>query len=131
MIRTQPARPLVYATKQILIAIAIDATVPKEKVLHAYAHHVYLGHVRERRIEGFSQAAKTYYDTTPENLTVAQIAALVAAIRSPHGYGPMSQSEIAVNRRLIVLDLLARAGVITEDERREGRLMTIRVASSH
>jgi membrane peptidoglycan carboxypeptidase len=98
--------------KRILLGVFADATVPKRRILNAYAGQVYLGRIGQDGIYGVREAARVYFGVSPEELTAAQIASIAATIRRPAAYAPPLATQPAVTRRLRVLEEMNRAGMI-------------------
>src|SRR5207248_1747772 len=57
-----------------------------------------------RKIYGVGSAAHTYFNTTPEKLTVPQAALLAGMVNNPPAYDPWNHPEKATERRNLVLD---------------------------
>lgn len=86
--------------REIKYAIALEKKWSKNQILTAYANAVYFG----SGAYGVEAAAKTYFNTTAKNLTVAQSALLVAQVKSPSGFDPFTHPEAAKDRRDWVID---------------------------
>jgi hypothetical protein len=67
-------------------------------------------------INGFGEAASAYFNKDVTNLTLSESAFLAGLIRSPNRYNPYTKVDTATARRNQVLDSMAEAGAITQDE---------------
>ena len=67
-------------------------------------------------INGFGEASSAYFNKDVTNLTLPESAFLAALIRSPNRYNPYTKIETATARRNQVLDSMAEAGAITQEE---------------
>lgn len=91
------------------VAEQLDHTVPKEQLLTWYLNVVSFGH----QAYGVQAAARTYFDTTADRLTVAQAALLAGMVQSPAAYDPVRHPDAATGRRNVVIDQMAQQGDIT------------------
>jgi penicillin-binding protein 1A len=97
------------------IAVAIENTYSKDQILDMYLNSVYFG----ESAFGIQDAAKTYFNTTPDKLTLAQSAMLVGVLPAPSIYSPVSgNAEFAKQRQTTVLNRMVTNGFITEDDKK-------------
>lgn len=96
------------------IAVAIENTYTKDQILDMYLNSVYFG----ENAFGIQEAAKTYFGTTPDKLTLAQSSMLVGVLPAPSVYSPVSGSvEYAKERQTTVLSRMVANGYISEAEK--------------
>lgn len=110
---------------EVRLAWAIESRLSKSRILELYLNHIYLG----EGVYGVGTAALHYFDRPVSELSVAQAALLVGLARNPEGYNPRRQSARALERRNVVLDVLAREGVISAARAREARTAPLSLAS--
>jgi len=97
------------------IAVAIENTYSKDQILDMYLNSVYFG----ENAFGIQDAAKTYFGTTPDKLTLAQSAMLVGVLPAPTVYSPVSgNAEYAKERQTTVLSRMVTNGYINEDQKK-------------
>ncbi|MBQ4042252.1 MAG: transglycosylase domain-containing protein, partial [Prevotella sp.] len=65
---------------------------------------------------GIKTAAKTYFNTTPKNLTTDQAAILVGMLKATTYYNPISHPENSIQRRNVVLDNMRVHGDLTTEQ---------------
>jgi membrane peptidoglycan carboxypeptidase len=106
-----PARKL----REIRIALQLEKEQSKDQILAGYLNIVFLGN----NAYGVASAAQTYFNTTPDKLTVPQAAMLAGMVRSTSAYDPVSHPQAALDRRNIVIRSMAEQGMITEAQARE------------
>jgi membrane peptidoglycan carboxypeptidase len=82
------------------IAIQLETTMSKEEILTGYLNVVEFS----RQVYGVGAAAKSYFGTTSDKLTVAQGALLAGMANNPSVYDPWSNPERALDRRNFVVD---------------------------
>ena len=107
------------------MAIIMERKLSKEQILTLYCNQIYLGQRGGFSINGFGEAARTYFGKDVNYLTLAESATLAGLIHSPNYYSPPSQRTDqvendrqirAVNRRNTVLDLMVEQGKIKPEE---------------
>jgi penicillin-binding protein 1A len=95
--------------KEILLALKIERTYTKDKILELYLNEIYLGF----GAYGVAAAALLYFDKSVHELTVAEAAYLAALPKAPTTLHPFRQRERATERRNYVIDRLIENGYIT------------------
>src|ERR1044072_8544483 len=98
------------------MSVILETRLSKEKIFELYCNQVYMGQQAGFSINGFGEAASAYFNKDVTNLTLPESAFLAALIRSPNRYNPYTKIETATARRNQVLDSMAEAGAITQDE---------------
>ncbi len=93
---------------EVYLARRMEAELPKRSILQMYLNQIYLG----GGLYGVEAAAQGYFGKPARALDPSEAALLVALVKSPEGYNPRKNRERAVERRNIVLGVMARAGVI-------------------
>jgi len=98
------------------MSIILETRLRKEKIFELYCNQVYMGQQAGFSINGFGEAASAYFNKDVTNLNLAESAFLAGLIRSPNRYNPYTKLDTATARRNQVLDSMAEAGVITQNE---------------
>jgi penicillin-binding protein 1B len=109
------------------MSIIIETRLGKEQIFELYCNQVYMGQQAGFSINGFGEAASAYFNKDVTNLTLAESAFLAALIRSPNRYNPYTKQETATARRNQVLDSMADAGAITQDEAKTAKATPLQV----
>jgi penicillin-binding protein 1B len=99
---------------EMVMALLLEAHYSKQEILETYFNEVYLGQDGNRAIHGFGLAAFFYFDKPLEHINVAEGALLVGMLKGPSQYSPRSQPKRALQRRNLVLSLMAETGALTE-----------------
>jgi penicillin-binding protein 1A len=94
--------------KEALLALRIESTFSKDKILELYLNEIYLGLGNY----GVAAAALNYFGRSVNELTLAQAAYLAALPKAPNNYNPFSQHEAAVTRRNWVIDRMVENGYV-------------------
>lgn len=98
--------------KELVVAVRIEKTVPKDKILEMYLNNVYLG----SGAYGVEGASQIYFNKHLENLTLAECALLAGLPQAPSIYSPFHDKELAIKRRNHVLKRMYKMRFITKDE---------------
>ncbi|MGF1550156.1 MAG: penicillin-binding protein 1A, partial [Sphingomonadaceae bacterium] len=103
--------------KEMILAMRIEDTLPKEKILELYLNQIFLG----RNAYGVQAAARAYFDKDVDDLELHEMAYLAAIPKAPSNYTPERHEERALARRNWVLSEMEDNGFITAAERDAAR----------
>src|SRR5450755_1942139 len=95
--------------REAILAVRIDATYPKEKVLELYLNEIYLG----ENCYGIGAASLNYFGKSLDELDVAEVAFLAALPKAPSAYDPAHNHQAALDRRNWVIGQMRENGYIT------------------
>jgi len=98
------------------MSIILETRLSKQQIFELYSNQVYMGQQAGFSINGFGEAASAYFNKDVTNVTLPEAAFLAALIRSPNRYNPYTKIDTATARRNQVLDSMAEAGAITQEE---------------
>ena len=112
------------------MSIILETRLSKEKIFELYCNQVYMGQQAGFSINGFGEASSAYFNKDVTNLTLPESAFLAGLIRSPNRYNPYTKVETATARRNQVLDSMAEAGVITQQEAATAKETALQVVPS-
>ena len=99
--------------KEWLISVRLERNFTKDEILTMYLNKfdfLYLA-------VGVKSAARIYFNTTPDLLTIEQAAVLVGMAKNPSLYNPKRFPKNAHKRRNIVIGQMYRNAIINEAER--------------
>ncbi|MGJ8529266.1 penicillin-binding protein 1A [Maritalea sp.] len=94
--------------KEMLLAIRIEQTFSKDKIMELYLNEIFLGF----NSYGISAAALNYFDKALYELTIAEAAYIAALPKGPANYHPIRKPEAAIARRNYVIDRMVEEGYI-------------------
>src|SRR5450755_1642726 len=95
--------------REAILAIRIDATYSKEKILELYLNEIYLG----ENSYGVGAAALNYFGKSLDQLDIAEVAFLAALPKAPSAYDPAHNHQAALDRRNWVIGQMRENGYIT------------------
>src|SRR6201994_1564071 len=103
--------------REAILAIRIDATYPKDKILELYLNEIYLG----ENSYGVAAAALNYFGKSLDQLDVAEVAFLAALPKAPSAYDPVRNHQVALDRRNWVIGQMQENGYITSQQAQAAR----------
>ncbi len=106
---------------EALMAVLLEIHFSKQEILETYINEVYLGQAGDRAVHGFGLASRHYFQRSVKELELQQVALLVGMVKGASYYNPWRQPERALQRRNLVLTLMAEQGVITVDAARRAQ----------
>src|SRR6185369_12354409 len=103
----------VRKVKEWILAIKIDRSMPKEKILESYLNEAPYG----GNIYGVEEASQTYFSKTPADLTVAEAAYLASIPQSPTYLSPYGRNKSKLDaRKNLVLSRMLELKFISQAE---------------
>ncbi len=120
-----PERTIVRKLTEVLMAVLLELHYGKDEILESYINEVYLGQEGSRSIHGFALAAQHYFDTPLQQLGLHQQALLIGMIKGPSLYNPVRNPERALERRNVVLQVMAEREVISLEHARVASAMPL------
>jgi penicillin-binding protein 1A len=117
--------------KEALLALKIERTYSKDKILELYLNEIYLG----LGAYGIAAASLVYFDKAVNELSVPEAAYLASLPKAPNNYHPFRQRERAIERRNWVIDRMAESGFVksadAEKAKRSPLGVTSKATSAH
>jgi len=105
-------RTLSRKVSEALLAIKIERTFDKRKILELYLNQIYLGN----GAYGVEAASRVYFGKHVQELTLEEAALLAGLPKAPSKFNPFVDPELAQNRRDYVLRRMLEEGYITQEE---------------
>ena len=102
---------LIMKSKEWITAVKIELFFNKQEILTMYANTVDFG----SNAFGIKTAAKTYFGTTPKDLTADQAAILVGLLKATTYYNPRINPKNSMNRRNVVLNNMLKHKHLTQE----------------
>ena len=117
--------------KEALLALRIERTYSKDKILELYLNQIYLG----LGAYGVAAASLLYYDKSVHELSIAEAAYLAALPKGPNNYNPFRRRDEAIARRNYVIDRMVEDGYVAADAgdkaKKEPLNIAVRPAGAH
>ena len=98
--------------KEIKLALELERRYTKDMILETYLNTVYFGN----GCYGVTSACERFFGIRPEELSLAQCAALAGTVKAPSRYSPASSLEKNNERKNVVLKSMKEQNYITDSE---------------
>jgi penicillin-binding protein 1A len=98
--------------REVFLALRLDSTYPKEKILELYLNEINLG----QNSYGVAAAALNYFGKSLDQLDIAEVAFLASLPKAPSHYDPRYHHKAALDRRNWVIGQMEENGYITEEQ---------------
>jgi penicillin-binding protein 1A len=98
--------------REILLTKRIEDRLTKDEILFLYLNQINFGHARY----GIYEAARFYFDKSPQQITLEDAALLAGIPKGPAVYSPVTHPQAAKARRAYVLGEMVKLGKISQDE---------------
>jgi penicillin-binding protein 1B len=125
-----PEKTLKRKIAEAYMSVILETRLSKEQIFALYCNQVYLGQQAGFSINGFGEAADSYFNKDVTNLTLPEAAFLAGLIRSPNRYNPYHDINTATARRNQVLDNMAETGAISGEEANQAKQTPLQVAAT-
>ena len=108
--------------REALIALRMESTFSKDKILELYLNEIFLGTLTPgRNLHGIAAAALDYFGKSIHELTIAEAAYIAALPKGPNNYHPFRQRKAAIERRNWVIERMAANGYISKEDAEAAR----------
>lgn len=97
---------------ELFYALKLEALYSKEEILEMYLNVIYFG----SNAYGIESASKIYFNKSVSDLTLKECAMLAGIPQAPSIYNPIANKSIAMKRQQIVLEVMNKNGVNTENK---------------
>ena len=102
-------------------AIALENKLSKKEILEGYLNIAYFG----AGSYGVEIAARRYFSTNANKLTLSQAATLAGLVQNPSRFDPTQYPERAQNRRDDVLNAMVNTGYITQEQADQAKAVSV------
>lgn len=106
------AKRILQKFQEWVIAVKLERNYTKEEILVMYLNTVDFGN----QAYGIKSAARVYFNTTPDKLTVAQSATLIGILKGISRYSPTRNPERALARRNTIMGLMVKADLLSQQQ---------------
>ena len=107
--------------KEAVLAVQMTRVFTKDEILEEFLNQNYYGN----RAYGIGAASLTYFGKSAKDLTLAEAALLAGLPQAPSDYDPFVPGSKARARQNIVLNLMEKQGMITEEEATQAKSVEI------
>jgi len=118
-------KSVVRKVREARVALEIERTYAKEKILELYLNQIFLG----GSLYGVEAAAQNYFGRSAADLNPAEAALLAGITRYPNYYDPRRHPDRALRRRNVALNLMRDEGYLTPDQAERWKAYPIEIRS--
>ena len=122
-------RSIKRKANEAIMAGLLELHYTKDEILEAYINEIYLGQNKKRAIHGFGLASQFYFNRPIKELKPEQVALLIGMAKGASYYNPRRFPERAKARRDLVLDIMAKEGVINLAESGDFKQMPLGIST--
>jgi penicillin-binding protein 1A len=90
--------------KEWITAVRLERNYTKQEILAMYLNKVDFG----SQAFGIKSAARTFFDTTPDSLTIEQAATIIGILKAPSYYNPKFNPKNSTKRRNTVINQIRK-----------------------
>lgn len=101
-------RTFVIKTKEWMTAVKLENNFTKEEILTLYLNTVDFG----SNAYGINTATKTYFNVSPDSVSIQQAAVLIGLLKATTLYSPILNPNNSFNRKNVVLSQMNKYGFI-------------------
>jgi penicillin-binding protein 1A len=112
-----PEKTYTRKVKEIMYALQIERVYTKEQIMTLYCNQIFLG----GGAYGIEAGANYYFSKSAKDLSLEQFALLAAIPKAPSQYSPVHHAKVARDRRNLVLQAMADASFISQDEANDAK----------
>ena len=99
--------------KEWVLSVQLEKRYTKNEIIAMYLNIYDFGY----NADGVRSAAKIFFNTTPQELTIEQSAMLVGMLKNSSLYNPIRRPERVLQRRNVVFQQMVRNELLTAEER--------------
>ena len=124
-----PEKKITRKLREIMITFQLEARFHKKQIFEMYANEINLGQRGSYAINGFGEAAETFFGKNIRQLDIAESALLAGMIQSPSRLNPYRHPERAMERRNLVLDSMVETGALTASQAERAKAEPLHLAA--
>ncbi len=123
-----PEKRLKRKIIEIAITFQLENRFNKQQIFQIYANQIPLGQQGSFAINGFGQAAQSYFGKDVRQLNLPECALLAGMIQHPSYLNPYRHPDRVIQRRNLVLDAMVETGKITKEEAIAAKAQPLKLA---
>ncbi len=126
-------KKLTRKINEAFMSLLLEFHYDKKLILETYFNEIYLGQDGRRAIHGFGLASKFYFGKALKDLSIDEMAIMVAMVKGASFYNPKRNPGNALERRNVVLNTMKQSNLITARQHEKlfnKPIVTVKHASS-
>ena len=121
------AKTMTRKVAEVVLAMQLERAYTKPEIMELYLNQIYFG----EGAYGVQVASRTYFGKDVSELTLPECALLAGLPKRPEYYSPFKDEQRAVERRDLVLSMMADEGYITSEQAVRAQHASLKLAKSH
>jgi len=97
---------IISKTKEMILAVQLEESYTKQEIMAMYLNTIEYGY----NSNGIQAASRTFFNTTPDSLSIQDAAMIVGILNRPSFYNPRKHPERALRKRTEILYNLHKYG---------------------
>ena len=115
--------------REVILALELERRYSKDEILETYLNQVLYGSNRYSvQSWGAQMAARNYFGKNVEDLSLAEAALLAGLPKNPRDYSPYRYPQRALQRRNLVLAIMRKHDLISEEDYRKAKDTPLKLA---
>jgi penicillin-binding protein 1A len=110
-----PEKTITRKIREAILAIQLERRYTKDELLTLYLNQIYLG----SGAYGVESAARLFFGKTASDMNLAQCALIAGLPQAPSRYSPLVNPERAKQRRDLVLSIMRKRGIISQEQQQQ------------
>ena len=106
-------KTLIRKINEAFMSFLLELHYDKKLILETYLNEIYLGQDGRRSIHGFGLASEFYFGKSLKQLSIDEMAILIAMVKGASYYNPKRNPGHVLERRNVVLNAMQKNGLIT------------------
>jgi len=111
-----PERTFQRKYAEAMLSFALEQRLTKEDIFALYCNEVYLGQRGAVAVRGVEEAARIYFGKELSDVSLSEAATIAGMIQGPMRFSPTQHPDAARDRRNVVLEAMARNGLISGEQ---------------
>ncbi|MGL4698190.1 MAG: transglycosylase domain-containing protein [Apilactobacillus waqarii] len=113
--------------KELFLSIQVENVYSKNQILTMYMNNSYFGN----GVYGVEDASRRYFGMNAKDLPVQDAAVIAGMLTNPSAYNPVDHPKLALDRRNVVLQLMADNNKISQSEANKLKKTPIQVKNTY
>ena len=123
-----PDKKVTRKIAELMITLQLEHRFDKQQIFEMYANEINLGQRGSFAINGFGEAAQSFFGKDLRQLDLAECAMLAGMVNRPSRLNPYRHPDAVLERRNLVLDSMVETEAITEADGDKAKSEPIRLA---
>lgn len=107
-----PEKTIKRKFAEVKLTKILESKYSKDEIITLYLNSIYFG----ENCYGIKSACRKYFDKEVNEISVNESAMLAGVVKAPSKYNPVSNYDLSIKRKNLVLNLMSLQGYITKNQ---------------